>query len=148
MATRVDSRGHDHFVTDKSFHNLTRVASKKFSTLRHRISSHNSYFVEQRTYDDLELPRMGKENLSRGNDENENETITQELYSQEPYSQVATVLSNQENEQISTEKQPLKRNTSLVKVKNAVKRLASINKHERKRDSEAYHQDGKTNPFE
>ncbi|CAG8561785.1 3878_t:CDS:1, partial [Racocetra fulgida] len=82
---------------------------------------------------------MGKENLSRGNDENE--TITQELHSQEPYSQVATILPNQENEQISTGEQPLKRNTSLVKVKNAVKRFASINKHERKRDSEAYHQD-------
>ncbi|CAG8729773.1 23266_t:CDS:1 [Cetraspora pellucida] len=172
MATRVDTRGHTHLATDKTFHNLTRVASKKISTLRHRISSRkptvnslttdfefitpsndklqntNSnlvqhddlYFAEQRTYDDLESTRISKEILSRENDEID--AFTQELHPQ------LTILSTNEFEQNSTNEQPLKRNTSLGKVKNAVKRFASINKHERKRDSEAYHQDGKTNPFE
>src|SRR5438094_2371600 len=36
----------------------------------------------------------------------------------------------------------------LNKIKLAVKRFAGIGKENRRRHSEAYHQDGKTNPFE
>ncbi|CAG8782363.1 11800_t:CDS:1 [Dentiscutata erythropus] len=167
MTAQVDTREPTNFATDKSFYAITRVASKKFSSLRRRISGRDSvrnldvnsltisnnkqqrakvnsvqqenfYFAGQRTNYNQKSPKMDKDNVLRKFEES-NDSVAQDLQ--------LTNLTNKEIEQSSTNEKPLKRNSSLGKVKNAVKRFASI-RQERKRDSEAYHQDGKTNPFE
>ncbi|CAG8601824.1 9784_t:CDS:1, partial [Scutellospora calospora] len=42
MTAQVDIRGSTNIATDKTFHNLSRVASKKISNLRRRISARDS----------------------------------------------------------------------------------------------------------
>src|SRR6266516_2117557 len=55
-----------------------------------------------------------------------------------------------EDEQSNSINEPIyssNRFVKLNKIKFAVKRFAGIGKENRRRHSEAYHQDGKTNPF-
>ncbi|KAF0449304.1 hypothetical protein F8M41_002513 [Gigaspora margarita] len=170
MTAQVDSREPTNFfATDRTFYTITRAASKKISKIRRRISGRNPgansltsdseyitsskntqqkekvnpfqqedfYFTEQSTNYKQESPKMENDLLI--NNEESYDFVTQDLH--------YTDLTDKEIEQSSTNEQPLKRNSSLGKVKNAVKRFASI-RYERKRNSEAYHQDGKTNPFE
>ncbi|CAG8437807.1 7775_t:CDS:1 [Diversispora eburnea] len=115
-------------TTEKKFKNITRAASKKLSKIRQRISIRDQ---------NAESPITIQDEKNFG------------LFSQD-YSILENMKINHDNNNISDDKNGnihLKRNSSLDKVKKAVKRIAGIGK-ERKGHSEAYHQDGKTNPFE
>lgn len=126
------------FTTEKKFTTLTKAASRKLSKIRQRIATRE----QNATCDDSENNETKPKDLP---------TITQDENKPDLFSQDHSVLQSVEiNDNTLDDTKPkgfLKRNSSLDKVKRAVKRIASVRK-ERKRHSEAYHQDGKTNPFE
>ncbi|RHZ83182.1 hypothetical protein Glove_99g332 [Diversispora epigaea] len=118
-------------TTEKKFKSITRAASKKFSEIRQRISIRDqntespTIIQDEKNFAVFSLDHSILKNMKINDDNN---------------------ILNDKTDNVQSNGL-LKRNTSLDKVKKAVKRIAGVGK-ERKGHSEAYHQDGKTNPFE